>query len=109
MRQFLALVIGLEDGTVSQCDGCEHEGKLWLVPRWLDAPAQGVTKPARLVRFDSVPHQHTPNAPNGFEYVINYPMPKHLFEVQTPKQEMSGFEFVEMPELTFPLPSRKLS
>jgi hypothetical protein len=26
MRQFRALVIGLEDGTVSQCDGIEHEG-----------------------------------------------------------------------------------
>jgi hypothetical protein len=109
MRQFQVLVIGVEDGTINKCDGIEHEGKLWLVPRWLDAPAQGVTRPARLIRFDSVPHQHTPNARDGIEYVINYPIPIQLFEIQTPKQEVPGFEFVEMPELTLPLPGKKLS
>jgi hypothetical protein len=109
MRQFRAMVIGVEDGAISQCDGIEFEGKLWLVPRWLDVPAQGVTKPVRLIRFDSIPHQHTPNSQYQVEYVINSPIPKELFDVRTPIQTLPGFEFVEMPELTFPLPSKKPS
>lgn len=100
------MVIGIENGAISKCDGIEHEGKLWLVPHWLDVPAQGVTKPARLIRFDLLPHQHTPNSQYGVEYVINYPIPNELFGVQTPKQAIPGFEFQELPEIALPLKDR---
>jgi hypothetical protein len=108
MRQFKALLIGAA-GTVAKMDGIEHEGKLWLVPHWLDTAAEGVTRPARLVRFDMLPHQHTPNSAYQADYVINYLIPKELFEIQTPRQAIPGFEFVEMPEIAFPLADKKMN
>jgi hypothetical protein len=106
---FKVLVIDVENGTIAKCDGIEHEGKLWLVPHWLEVPAQGVTKPARIIRFDSIPHQRTPNSRQGVEYVINYPIPKELFGSQTPRQAIPGFEFQELPEITLPLKDRTLN
>jgi hypothetical protein len=103
MRRFKALVIGVEDGTIGKIDGLEYEGKLWIVPQWCDIPAKGVTKPARLIRFDTLPHQVTPNSQYGVDFVLNSPIPKELFDLQTPKQAIPGFEFLEMPEIEFPM------
>jgi hypothetical protein len=108
-RRFRALIIGAENGTIDRCDGLEHEGKLWLVPQWLDVPALGVTKPARLIRFDSLAHQHTPDLKYGVEYVVNYPIPKELFDVRTPLKPIAGFECVELPAIAFPLPNKNLN
>jgi hypothetical protein len=102
MKIFSAMVIGVAGGTISQCDAIEYDNKLWLVPNWLDIPAQGVTKPARIIRFDSLRHQKTPG-PNGADFVINDPIPKELFDARTPRQAIPGFEFVEMPEISLPL------
>jgi hypothetical protein len=103
------MIIGVDDGTIAKCDGLEYEGKLWLVPQWYDVPAQGVTKPARLIRFDSLAHQGTPGSQYGVDYVVNYPIPKDLFDVRTPLKLIPGFECMEMPEIEFPLPKKKLS
>jgi hypothetical protein len=73
MKILKALVIGVDDGGISKCDAIEFDGKLWLVPRWLDFPAQGLTKPARLVRFDTLLHQATPNSPQEADYVLTSP------------------------------------
>jgi hypothetical protein len=109
MRQFKVLVIAPEDGALGKCDGVEYEGKLWFVPQWLDVPAQGVKKPARLLRFDTLPHQAKPNSPYQVDYVINYPIPHELFEIRTPTTPMRGFEWEEMPNLTFPLGDKMLN
>ena len=109
MAIFKVMVIGVENGTIAKCDGIAFEGKLWLVPHWIDAPAQGVTKPARLIRFDSLAHQHTQGSKYGAEYVVNYPIPKELFDVPTPKQAIPGFEIRELPEIAFPMSDRTLN
>jgi hypothetical protein len=109
MKILKALVTGVEDGGISKCDAIEFDGKLWLVPRWLDFPAQGLTKPARLVRFDTLLHQETPSSPSPQEadYVLNQPIPGELLEIRTPKQPILGFEFLELPEVSFPLKASK--
>jgi hypothetical protein len=109
MRRFAVLAQGVENGTVYKYDGLEHEGKLWLVPQWLDVPAQGVTKPARLVRFDHLRHQHSPNAKDGIEYVINVPIPIALFDVRRQLKATNDIECKELPDISFPLPNKKLS
>jgi hypothetical protein len=89
-----------------KCDAIEYHDKLWLVPRWLDSPAEGVTRPARLVRFDTIRHQATPNSPYKIDYVLNVPLPPELFDVRTP-QEIPGHEFLELPDIQFPLIDKK--
>ena len=41
-----------DDGYTYLIDTIEHEGYLWLVPAWLDAPYQQMRKPARIIRLD---------------------------------------------------------
>jgi hypothetical protein len=92
---------GSDDGSIYQIDVIEHDNKLWLVPQWYDVPAQGVSKPARIIRMDTLPHQK-PSGPHR-EYILNVPIPTALLNLPTPKQPVPGFEIQEMPEITMPL------
>jgi hypothetical protein len=53
----LKCMAGLSDGYVVTCDGIAHEGKLWLVPGWLEHPTEPIAIPERIIRFDNFPHQ----------------------------------------------------
>jgi hypothetical protein len=86
------------EGSLHKVDTIEHEGGFWLVPHWLDMPAQGVTMPNRIIRLASIPH-----APMGPNFVIDGTLPKELFEVQTPKQPVGGYEYYELPDIRIPL------
>jgi hypothetical protein len=106
MKIFKAMVVSA-DGPLYQIDVIEHDKKLWLVPQWLDSPAEGVSRPARIIRMDTLPHQkNLPGSPYG-DYVLNEPVPTELLNLQTPKQPIDGFEFQEMPELSVPLSNRR--
>ena len=62
VRQFkVEVIVGGERTT---CDGIERKGKLWLVPHWLDGKATRETTPARIIRFDSLPHDTFRGSPN---------------------------------------------
>jgi hypothetical protein len=106
MKIFQTVAMNPETGALEKCDSVEFEGKLWLIANWYDIPARGVRQPARLIRFDTLPHQTMTNPAYGADYVLNYPIPKELFAFETPKQAVPGFEYVEMPEITFPLPDK---
>jgi hypothetical protein len=105
--KILLVIVGSDDGKIYKVDAIEHEGKLWLVPHWLDVPAQGLTKPARLIRMDVLPFQRMTNPAYGADFVLNAPVPKALLEPNTPRQEVPGFEVQELPEISFPISDRK--
>lgn len=93
------------DGALFHCDAIEHEGSLWLVPHWLEAPAIAVSKPARMVRIDHLPRQ--PGGAYG-DYVLNAPVPKVLLERATPRGPVVGFEYRELPDVEIPASVRPL-
>lgn len=104
LRSEKAIVHAKEDGSTYEVDLIEHENELWLVPHWYDVPAQGVTKPARLIRLKSLRYQ----PPAGvLRYIVNTPIPKALLNLQTPKQSIPGIEVQEMPEISLPLLGKK--
>jgi hypothetical protein len=78
---------------ILDCDAIEHQGKLWLVPFWLDSPSQGVTTPGRIIRFDCLSYSDTRGSNIG-DFVIHKPIPKALFEHQTPKEPVVGYEYI---------------
>jgi hypothetical protein len=93
IRQFkVHVIVGGEHCT---CDGIEWKEKLWLVPHWLEDKASGVSTPARIIRFESLPHQ-----PFRDGYVVTDPVPKELFDLAPLKQPVAGFEYVELPALS---------
>jgi hypothetical protein len=61
-------------GGIHKADTIRHDGKLWLVPNWLDTPDGKWTMPTRIIRMDTLPH-----APFGVDqFVLNDPLPKSL-------------------------------
>ena len=99
-----AVVMSEDDGSTYEIDIIEHDNELWLVPHWYDVPAQGVTKPARLIRLKSLRYQ-PPVGNRG--YVVNTPIPTALLNLPTPKQSVLSIEVQEMPELSLPLLGKK--
>src|SRR4051812_10620758 len=94
-------------GIISNVDGIEWQGKLWLVPHWLDNKAAGQTTPARIIRFDNLDYEDVRGTNLG-DFVITNSMPKELFSVETPKQPIAGYEYIELPAMTPPADKSKL-
>lgn len=93
----MATESGLEEG-----DAIEHEGKLWLVPEWLDYLEKGIAKPARIVRFDLLPHQKASLL--GCDYVLNFQVPKDVLEGRSRFEGGISFEVVEAPDIQVRIP-----
>ena len=97
----LKVGVGSGGGAVQECDAIKYDGKLWLVPQWLDEPGRGTTKPRRMIRIDSLPHQPMTNPAYGLDFILNGPLPKTVLDgVATPEQA-AQYEIVELPEMKF--------
>ena len=84
-------------------DTIEYDGKMWLVPRWLEAPSEGWKTPARIILLDSRDRQ---TAPADFEadFVRRSPIPKDVFEGRIPKGSEDEFVVIERPDVKIPIP-----
>jgi hypothetical protein len=89
------------DSSIYKADVIEFEGRYWLVPEWLDMPAQGVSMPRRIISLEAIPHQHTPGVDP--EFVVNVPVPRAVFEGRAQSQGERQFVVRELPEIRVPL------
>ena len=104
LRSEKAIVKSEDDGLFYELDIIEHDNELWLVPHWYDVPAQGVTKPTRLIRLKSLRYQ----PPAGdLRYIVNTPIPTALLNRPTPKLPTFGIEVREIPEISIPLANKR--
>jgi hypothetical protein len=85
-----------DNGTIHTIDTIEHEGKLWLVPQWLDKPKEGLSRPARIIRIDSLPHETSSGV---HQFVLANYMPKAVLDGEIPPELESQYEVVELPEI----------
>jgi hypothetical protein len=75
LNKFSVLIVS--GPNVLTSDGIAHEGKLWIVPKWL-VFEDGTTRPEIMIRFDNLQHQ---NRSLGLrEYTINDPIPKSVLD-----------------------------
>lgn len=99
-------LVGLsDDNKILSVDTIEHEGKIWLVPKWLASPVEGVQRPERLVRIDVLQHQRIVRKPGSLpaDYVLNSPVPRHALEGAPHRQKEPAFEIVWSPDIQVPL------
>ncbi|MBI3808012.1 MAG: hypothetical protein HY281_10965 [Nitrospirae bacterium] len=88
----LKCLVGFSDGYVGTCDGIAHEGKLWLVPGWLEHPRKPIAMPERIIRFDNFPHQAAQEGGLDYQNIL-LPMPESALLGQVPQ----GIEYVDHP------------
>ena len=85
---------------IDKIDTIEHEGKFWLVPQWLDIPAEGWTMPARIILLDTLRHQRL--EPGGLaDFLLNDPLPKAVLEGHVLTEQAKQYVVVDKPPIRF--------
>lgn len=88
------------EGQIYRIDTIGYQGKMWLVPEWLDSPREGWRVPARIICLDVLPHQTSPGGPADF--VLNTGIPKAVFDGEIQPEQESGYVVIEHPDIKFP-------
>lgn len=84
-------------------DVIEHDGKLWLVPYWLQHQTTKMLKPVRLIWLEALPHQVIDPPALGADFAVNSPIPEDVVEGRVQGQNaIDGtlFVTVEGPDFT---------
>lgn len=91
-------------GTIFKMDTIEHEGKLWLVPQWLENREEGWMTPARIILLDVLQHEDIRDSKLPADYNLNYPIPKAVLDGKTEEQSATEYVVVELPGIKVPIP-----
>jgi hypothetical protein len=102
MRIFTS-TIGTDIGTVVKADTIKHEGKLWIVLKWLVSPDERVQRPAYIIRIDDLPLQHTPGGPFGDYILLQGNIPKAVLDGLSESGPDHQFEVVQTPDIQYPI------
>lgn len=101
----LKTVVAIEGGNaLFSADTIEHEGKLWLVPHWLESPSEGYRIPARIVCLDGLRAFQKLEKSFPADYSLGVPVPKAVFDGTHPQPLSLGYIVVERPDIRFPIP-----
>lgn len=93
------LIIKDEVHNICLMDVIEYEGGFWLVPEWLDYPALKATRPLRIVAMETLVHTRTEG--RNPEFVVEYPVPKYVFDGRIPPEEAGKYIVIENPDVAF--------
>ncbi len=100
------LKVCVSDGaSLMVMDLVEYQGRLWIVPAWIEWQRERLQAPARLIALDSVAHrQASANVP--FQYEVSTIIPRAVLDGSDQNPEEAGFEVLERPGIAIPLQPR---
>jgi hypothetical protein len=98
--KLLKVMMALEgEPRIFECPAIEHEGAVWLVPRWLPTQGDGYAMPERLIRLDQFAHQVLRQPGDPADYAINVPISKVLFEGPISLKLKAQFIVLDRPDI----------
>jgi len=89
------------------CRALEHQGRVWLAPRWTVLRDKRATMPKYLIPLDLF--QHKRGGPGGVDYIIDVGIPAELFAEEIPVRLRSKFQIVERPNILFASNEKRIS
>jgi hypothetical protein len=99
MKIFKTIV---SDGqSILPVDTIEHEGKLWLVPLWIEDQDTKEKWPARRIQMDILAHKKL-GPPQPWDFHLLDPIPKGVLDGTVPSKEAHGFVVVDSPAIRRP-------
>lgn len=98
--KFYKAMVGFDDGGMTHCDAVEYDDTLWLVPKWLDVPAEGYRTPERMLRLDQFQHQMFP-APSPINVAVSEPIPHELYSGELTQPLKDKYIVYERPDFRF--------
>ena len=84
-------------GRPFRMDTIEHEGKMWLVPAWIDLRTEGYSMPVRIVCLDTLGYR--PSRMKSLDFLLNDPISKAVLDGQIPPQAEADYLVVERPDI----------
>lgn len=103
--KILKTLVGLDSGGgLYHMETIEHQGKMWLVPGWLEAPSEGWKIPARIICLDPLPHQKLPQGDPYGDFVLNGPLHKSVCDGHTQLTAGYAYVVIERPDIRIPIP-----
>jgi hypothetical protein len=105
------VIVGYEDGTSEVVGAVEHEGAVWLVPKWLPDRDVGVRRPERMIRLDQFRHQRfdppatDPGPLAGVNFALNDPLPRSLFSGELTPTLREQYVVLDKPNARFRFPT----
>jgi len=95
-------IVGFDDSnSLLAVDTIEYEGKLWLVPKWLESPTEGWRQPAHIICLTTLPHEKW-----GDRFLLRCPMPRAVFDGRRQQETKGEFVVVNLPDVRLPLGRR---
>lgn len=85
---------------MKRADTIKWEGRLWLVPAWIDNLKTQTSRPERIVCLDLLEHQD--GGPPGVDYTLSRPIPRCVWDGQAPPGTKGGYLIVEDPPIQVP-------
>jgi hypothetical protein len=99
MDIFKTMVAFEGEDTIVTVDTIEYQGKMWLVPEWLDLETGEWTVPARIVLLGSL-LPHPKDSPGGeWDFVLNRPISRAVFRGQIPPGQEEKYVVIERPNI----------
>ena len=78
-------------------DAIPYAGRIWLVPQWVDDPAENTTRPVRIVLLETMAYRRSEGAVADF--FVEEPAPKYVFEGRIPLAEADKYVVIEDPSV----------
>jgi hypothetical protein len=93
-------MIGFDDAPqLYQVDTIEYDGKMWLVPHWLDTLDKQWRMPVRIICLDSLAHQKLPPGSPYGDFSLSAPISRAVFDGQRQPQLGDGYVVIETPPI----------
>ena len=96
-KRIFKTFVGTDRGEILTVDTIEHQGALWLVPYWLEAPDEGWQAPQRIIRLDVLQHQKS--AGKNVDYILNGPIPTAVLDGNATPEQLKLFVVIESPAI----------
>jgi hypothetical protein len=88
-----------DDGSQLVCDTIQHDGKLWLVPAWLEEEAtKPYNRPARLIGMSGLKYRSMPMR-SEVDFVMEHPVPEAILEGRVQGAQSAPFLILERPDV----------
>lgn len=97
MQVFKTLVALEGTNRIVKVDTIRHDGRLWLVPEWIEVPSEGWSRPRRIVLLAEEAVE--PTTTGGATFLLKTPMPKAVLDGLSRSGSAGEYVVVEEPEI----------
>ena len=90
--------IQCEDGSQRVCDTIQHDGKLWLVPAWVDDASQPYSRPVRLIGMSGLKYWSMPMH-SAVDFVVEDRVPEAILQGTALTEPEVPYVILERPDV----------